>query len=384
MGASVVGFVRNWRALQAFTHLDRAFHDLVFYSEGSGDWPHLGPVIDYLLRNHDRKMSYLTSDAADPGLRIRDERFRAFEIGSGLVRTILFRSIHCRHFIMTLPDLETFHLKRSVHPVHYVYLFHSINSTHTVYRKGAFDAYDTILCVGPHHVDEIRKTESVYGLKAKELVEHGSAKLDTVLGQFKERLAVSKTDTTREVLVAPSWGECSLIEQPVGVALIDTLLRAGFRTVLRLHPMTVRRFPKLVPDLRAKYRDEALFRVEEDMNATESWMRSDAMVSDWSGAAIEYSFSLQKPVIYINTTQKISNPEWQRIGAPSFEDQIRFEVGHVVEPSAIATVPGLVEDSCRQSEATRERILAARDKWIFNVGRSSQVAAGYLASLVPS
>jgi hypothetical protein len=369
--------------MQAFKHLDRAFHDLVLYSEGSGDWPHLGPVVEYLLRNYDRKMSYLTSDAADPGLRIRDERFRAFEIGSGLVRTILFRSINCGHFVMTLPDLETFHLKRSVHPVHYVYLFHSINSTHTVYRKGAFDAYDTILCVGPHHVDEIRKTEAVYGLKPKELVEHGSVKLDTVLGQFKERPVFSKT-TTREVLIAPSWGGCSLIEQPVGVALIDTLLRAGFRTVLRLHPMTVRRFPKLVPDLRAKYRDEALFRVEEDMNATESWMRSDAMVSDWSGAAIEYSFSLQKPVIYINTTQKISNPEWQRIGAPSFEDQIRFEVGHVVEPSAIATVPGLVEDSCRQSEATRERILAARAKWIFNVGRSSQVAAGYLASLVPS
>ena len=45
---------------------------------------------------------------------------------------------------MTIPDLGQLWLKRSVHPVRYVYLFHSTNSTHTVYRKGAFDAYDTI------------------------------------------------------------------------------------------------------------------------------------------------------------------------------------------------------------------------------------------------
>lgn len=374
--------LREWREMREFEALDRSFHDIVFYSVGAGHWPHLGPVIESLVRDHNRNVSYLTSDPSDPGLRVDDERIRAFLIGSGSVRTIVFRGIDCRHFIMTLPDLESFHLKRSVHRVHYVYLFHSMNSTHTAYRKGAFDAYDTLLCVGPHHVEEIRRNEAVYGLKAKELVEHGSAKLDTMIAQFNDCAASATPDRIREVLVAPSWGQCSLIEHPVGCELIETVIGGGYRVVLRPHPMTVRRMPELVLKLKQKYRDERRFVVEEDMNATESWLRSDVMVSDWSGAAAEYSFSMQKPVIYVDTPQKINNPEWQKIGVRPFEDRIRCEIGHVVDPSAVATVPSLIEDCLRNAELMRERILRARASQVFNVGRSSQVAADYLASLV--
>ena len=142
--------------MKAFEALDASFRELVFYSEG-GDWPHLGPVVESLLRDHDRPVTYLTSDPADPGLAIVDPRLRAFMIGSGTARTILFARIDCRHFVMTLPDLDKLWLKRSVHPVHYVYLFHSMNSTHDAYRKGAFDDFDTVLCVGPYQVDEIRR-----------------------------------------------------------------------------------------------------------------------------------------------------------------------------------------------------------------------------------
>ena len=91
---------------------------------------------------------------------------------------------------MTLPDLGNLWLKRSVHPVEYVYVFHSMNSTHTSYRRGAFDNFDTILCVGPHHVDEIRKAEEVYGLPAKRLVEHGSTKLDRLLAEFGDATTI--------------------------------------------------------------------------------------------------------------------------------------------------------------------------------------------------
>lgn len=368
--------------MHAFERQDPAFRQLVFYSEGAGDWPHMGPVIEALLAAHDVRMSYLSSDPADPGLGIDDERVHGFQIGTGTMRTVLFARMDCRHFVMTLPDLGKLWLKRSVHPVHYVYLFHSVNSTHTAYRKGAFDGFDTVLCVGQHHVEEIRKTEELYGLPPKELVEHGSAKLDTVLAQFAHAAATQATDGIRDVLIAPTWGDSSLIERPVGRQLIDALVAGGHRTVLRLHPMTVRRLPKLVDALRRAYRDEPLFRLEEDMNVTESWLRSDLMISDWSGAAIEYAFAVLKPVVYVDTPAKILNEEWDRVGAPSFEASIRREVGRVVDEGAVADVALLVDDVAAQAELMRERIREVRDRSIFNVGRSSDAAAGYLASLV--
>jgi len=43
-------------------------------------------------------------------------------------------------------------------------------STHRVYREHAFDAYETIFCLGEHHIKEIRKTEQVYNLSKKILL----------------------------------------------------------------------------------------------------------------------------------------------------------------------------------------------------------------------
>jgi YidC/Oxa1 family membrane protein insertase len=56
-----------------------------------------------------------------------------------------------------------------------------MTSTHMVLRKGAFDAYDTIFCVGPHHVAESREAEQIYGLKPRSLAEIGYVKLDALL-----------------------------------------------------------------------------------------------------------------------------------------------------------------------------------------------------------
>ena len=376
---SKLGLLAGRRVLKEFEALDASFRELVFYSEGSGDWPHLGPVVEALLRDHDRNVTYLSSDSDDPGLALQDSRVRSFMIGDGTVRTILFAKIDCACFVMTLPDLDQLWLKRSAHPVHYVYLFHSMNSTHAAYRADAFDAYDTVLCVGPYQVDEIRRAEQLRGLPPKTLVAHGSVKLDTVLAQTTA--GADDTGPARRVLVAPSWGECSLIERPVGTEVLDRLVAGGFETVLRLHPMTVRRLPELVRDLRRRYEGHQGFVLEEDMNAVESWMRADAMVSDWSGAALEFAFALQRPVVYVDTPQKAVNPDWREIDIVPFEDVIRHEIGSIVEEEEIERLPAVIEAALADRDSNRERVLAARERHVYNVGSSAAVAANHLAGL---
>jgi len=168
-----------WAGLRAFQSLEADARRIVFYAETSADWAHLGPVADALVRRGVRIVR-ITSDRSDRVLQNDD----AFWVGSGSARTVLFRTIDADAFVMTLPDLEQFHLKRSTHPVHYFYVFHSIASTHRVYREHAFDAYDTLLCVGPHHFTELRRAEEVYGLRPKRLVEHGYGRLDTLIADL--------------------------------------------------------------------------------------------------------------------------------------------------------------------------------------------------------
>ena len=373
--------MQAWRGMRAFQRLDESFRRLVFYSESAADWPHLGPVVEE-LGARGCPVTYLSSDLTDPGLALAGPMFRSFFIGSGSTRTILFRSIDCRHFVMTLPDLERFHLKRSVAPVHYVYLFHSLNSTHTSYRQGAFDAYDTILCVGPHHIEEIRRTEAVYGLPAKRLIEHGSVRLDALTAALRARPSIASRNVgPRSVLIAPSWGDWSLLERPSGVELIRVLRRAGYRVVVRPHPMTVRRRPQTVAILKDEFGTDPLFTVDGNVVSANSWLDTDLMVSDWSGAAAEYSFSLGKPTVFIDTPQKLSNPQWRRVGLRAVEDSIRNEIGVVVAENAIGTVPRAIEACLRDPIALRTRIESARDRTVFNVGRSAAAAADYLSSL---
>src|SRR5690606_13279690 len=98
---------------------------------------------------------------------------------------LFFATLDVDVLLLTMPDLQTFHIKRSPHPVHYCYVHHSIVSTHMVYRPEAFDHFDSILCVGPHHIEEIRTREALFSLNAKTLVESGYGRLDKILDQSR-------------------------------------------------------------------------------------------------------------------------------------------------------------------------------------------------------
>lgn len=381
-----MGFFADRRAVKQFEALPLSWRSIVFYSEGAADWPHLSAVVKELVTTHGQAVSYLTSEASDPVFELVGDNLKAFYIGSGTMRTMLFKTISARLFVMTLPDLGTYHLKRSILPVHYAYLYHALNSTHRAYRTAAFDAYDTIFCVGPHHMAEIRETEKVYRLKAKNLVEHGYDRLDAIIRKRDEEPSyVPSPGPTRRVLLAPSWGECSFIEaEDIGGRLIQLLREAGHDLTLRLHPMTVRRFPKLADKLTAEYGGEGAgrFAVETNMDAQMSLQRSDIMISDWSGAGSEYAFGLERPVLYINMPMKVNNPEYQKIDMTPLEEFIRREIGIIIEPAALEEAPLALSRLCGQRNDFLEKVRSAREKWVYNVGSSAKVGAAELIRIL--
>jgi hypothetical protein len=368
----------TWSALAAFNRLPSADRTLVFYAESKADWPHLGPLVEELTAAG-RKLCYVTSQADDPVLSLGNPNVLAFHVGSGSARTAFFKAVDAKVVVMTLPDLETYHLKRSVHAVHYVYVFHSMVSTHMIYRKGAFDAYDTVFCVGPHHVTEIRRNEEIHELRPKALVEHGYARLDRIVKTAAARPAFVPTKgAAKKVLFAPSWGVCSFIEAPVGDELIRAVIGAGHSAIIRLHPMTVRHHPKLPAQLAAKH---PALQVITDMNEQESLQQSDLMISDWSGAALDYAYGLERPVLFIDTPKKINNPEFPKIALPPLEEAVREEIGAILPMSAIASVAEKIAELVADPESHRVRIRASRDRWIYNVGSSAAVGASHIARI---
>ena len=116
------------------------------------------------------------------------------------------------------------------------------------------------------------------------------------------------------------------------------------------------------------------------MSAIDSWQRSNLMITDWSGAGSEYALALGKPVIYLDTPPKIMNAEWAELALPSFESGVRPILGRVVGAPEVARLPNLAIEAASGAQAQGQPGLI-KSRIIFNVERSTAVAASYLGGL---
>ena len=203
-------FFTEFLELRKFQKLNPEYRDIVFYAESGSYWVYFEPFINLLIKEHNRKICYVTSSPDDPILQKKKDRLLSFYIGEKTVRTIFFASLDVNILIMTFLDIHQSYIKRSKYPVHYVFVPHNMNSTHMVFRKGAHDHFDTIFCVGPHNFVELREAEEIYGLKTRALVENGYVRLDNIYHEAKDKKPL-KYSSSLNILIAPSWGPQSLL-----------------------------------------------------------------------------------------------------------------------------------------------------------------------------
>ncbi len=364
-----------WSGMQAFNELDIEEKDVVFYSEDNASWVHFEPIIKELLEKHRQKICYLTSSIDDPILKGNEKLIRSFYIGNGMIRTLLFSWLRVRLMIMTMPDLENYYIKRSkVYPVHYIYVFHNMASTHMVFRTGAYDHYDTIFCVGPHHEKEIRTAEKLYGLPAKNLVEHGNSRLDSVLFEAAKREKKDSSNGQKRILIAPSYGKNALLET-CGIRLIEILLNAGYFVTARPHPLTVRDNNSLISQITQKYGSNANFLLETDVASQASLHSSQLLISDYSGAAFEFALGLGKPVVFVDLPRNINNPKYTEHYCQTFVRFIRSQNGYVLSTDNLEKAPELIDDLISDRESFESKIETIRSENIYNVGLSGEMGA---------
>ena len=364
-------FGNERKELEKFNELDLDERSIVFYSEDISSFVHFEQIIYELTEKMGRQICYVTSAKDDPMLTSQNKRIKAFYIGIVAKRTKFFMELKADILVMTMPNLETYFIKRSkVYPVHYVYIFHSIVSTHTIYRKGAFDHYDSIFCTGPHHIEEITATESVYSLKHKNLVEHGYGLLDKL--QKNKPLKNQKNytnDEKKKIIIAPSWGKKGLLETK-GIELVKILLDAGYHVTVRPHPMTIRKWPKKIKAIKNEFDNEPNFEMETDVSSFESIYSAYGLISDWSGIAIEYAFVCEMPVFYIDVSQKINNSSYNKIQCNPLEFSIRNLIGKIISPNDLSSLPKIIESTYEENNNFKTIIQEVRNKTIFNLGQS--------------
>jgi YidC/Oxa1 family membrane protein insertase len=283
--------------------------------------------------------------------------------------------------VLTLPDLETFHIKRSLvrKDTEYIYMHHGMASLHMMMRETALDHFDTVFCYGPNHNREVRQLEALRDLPTKHLVNTGYPLLDDLL----EAVATMDTAVSPDqpvALVAPSWQVDNLIE----LCLEETvrpLAAAGFRVVVRPHPEFVKRFPAKVEAARTALADlleTGAAELETDFSSNTTIYTADLVVTDWSSITLEFSYATKRPSIYVNTPMKVMNPHWQEIATPPLDITLRDQLGVSLDVAELERIAQVALDLRAAGADWRERIERALRETTYNLGSSERVIGAYL------
>ena len=374
------GIGEEWKNLKIFQKLSDDERTIVFYAENKASMNHFRTLITELTEVKGLKICYVTSVKNDKILSSNNEKILSFFIGDGIARTKFFIELKAKILIMDMPDLNSFHIKRSkVFPVHYIYIFHSMFSIHSYLRKGAIDSYDTIFCVVKHHVNEILETEKIYNLKPKKLVEYGFGRLDTLLNEKNE---INQNNFEKNLIImTPTYGKDNFLEI-CGIEIINILLDSNFKVLLRPHFRIFQETPELINKIKKTFEDHKNFRLEDGIISKEDFHSSKYLISDWSGISMEYAFVFERPVIYIDVPQKIMNDEMEKISIIPLEVSIREKIGYVINPKKLNDIPKILTEVDDKSRT--EEIRQIRSETVFNIGTSAKVGSEYIIKILNS
>ena len=356
--------------------------NIVFYSEGGHYWTTFKSVIE-ALSDMGVECSYYTSDSKDEGLKFQAPNVDTLFIGDGRFSLISLNYLKAKILVMTTPQLDVMHLKRSSEVDYFVHLIHAPTDVLS-YKPFAFDFFDCVMCSGQHQIDHLRLIEKTRNLPAKELLKTGLVYFDELLANKKNTSTTSAAKKT--ILVAPTWGAAGLLNN-AGFEPLQLLVDAGFEVILRPHPQSYVSDIELMQDIETQCNKYNAITISRSPSTQDVMDKADIMVSDVSGIIFDFAFVYEKPVIAfsgtldegrllenieINATQELKTTIWE-IGKIS-------EIATEVNIEKISELPALAAQAL--SNSATGNIQKLRDESLFNYGSAGKVASQQLKKLL--
>ncbi len=354
---------------------------LVFYSESNGFYKYYKGIIEYILENTNLTIHYVTSDYNDNIFELAktEKHIKPYYIEEKKLITLMMK-MDADVVVMTMPDINNYHIKRSYvrKDIEYIYMPHGIDSLNLTMRKGSMDHYDSVFVTGKYQREECEKTNQVYNIKGRKIVDLGYPLIDDMIADYKK--AKKKTNKTKTIMIAPSWQKDNIID-----LCLDEILKAlegeNYQVIVRPHPQQVRHMKDAFEKMKEKYEGTNII-IQTDFSSTDSVFNADLLITDWSGIGYEYAFTTEKPVISIDTPMKIMNPEYKKIKVEPFNIWARKEIGEVVKVKDVKKIDDVVKRILKDPKKYQKKISTLKKDSMYNLGSSAEVGAEYIIKCV--
>lgn len=352
--------------------------NLMFYSEQSGFYKYFQNIIEALLASSDEIIHYVTSDPNDQIFHMDNPKIKAYYIAGNQLIALMMK-LECKVVVMTTPDLGKYHIKRSRvrKNIEYIYVDHACSSLNMSYRTGAFDYFDTIFAVSQSQGVEIREIEKLRRTKKKRIVKVGYGLIDNMVAAYNALPPGGNERST--ILVAPSWQYDNILDSCID-DILSQLIGERYRVIVRPHPQYVRRFPLQMEALIEKYRGQfdENFSIETDFSSNVTVYTADLVITDWSSIAYEFSFTANKPSLFIDTQIKVVNKDYEKIDVRPFDITGRNIVGMSISKAQTAKTAQAVGELLANQASYSEQIENLKNSYFYNLGSSGEAGAAYI------
>lgn len=358
--------------------------DYVIFSDSKRYWNVFKPVCDEFERRQ-IKISYYTASPDDPALSEEYKFVNTEFIGEGNKAFSRLNMMKARVCLSTTPGLEVYQWKRSKDTDFYVHIYHAVDEG-LGYRMFGVDFYDAILLTGEFQEDNIRKLEKLRSLPAKETCVTGSTYLDSMKKRLDEAQAegdsASKTEGSLEasgvktVLLAPSWGESSILNR-YGESILSALAATGFNIVVRPHPQMAISDAGLLNELKEKYPENDRFKWNSDNDNFECLRNADVMITDFSGIIFDYCLVFNRPLIYADTSMDLSPYDASWIDEPLWRLEILPKLGIKLNKDDFGDMRSIIDSLSESDEYRNGREEIRNTAWQY-IGESATKTVDYL------
>jgi hypothetical protein len=268
---------------------------IVIFSDSKRYWNVFKPICDEFEKRR-TACTYWTASPDDPALCENYEYVKCEFVGEGNKAFAKLNMMKADICLSTTPGLDVYQWKRSKNVGCYVHIPHEIGEM-TGYRMFGIDYYDVVLLTGGFQEKDIRKLEELRGTVPKELCVVGSTSMDALLDKVKNNKGEHDGVT---VLLAPSWGESSILNR-YGEKFLTGLKKTGYNIIVRPHPQSKISDADMLKRLQELFPDGDNWKWNYDNDNFNALSQADLMISDFSGVIFEYSIVFGKPVIYADT-----------------------------------------------------------------------------------
>ena len=271
---------------------------------------------------------YYSEDENDPGLKHEGALYQSRYIGKGLQSIAVMNKIDVPVVAMTTPQLDVMQLRRSKKVQHYTHILHAPTDA-LMYRKFAFDYFDSVMCSSNAQIKSIRALEKFRKLPQKALYKTGLTYYDVIAKNLEG--TPTKGD---KILVAPTWKTGGMLEL-YGTEPIEKLLDAGEKVIIRPHPQIYVSKPDVVEAIEQMEKKYANLQIDNNRSPIQSMSESKIMISDMSGVIFDYVFMFKKPILLVESMIQSEGYEAEDVNHTVWEFEATKQIAHTLDRSNI-------------------------------------------------